>query len=151
MNTEFVLEYGRKLVRNGILLFLIGLLTGFVIPVMQNPRMGLSSHLEGVQNGMLLILLGLVLPKLNVKDRAIKWSYGLAIFGTFTNWFTTFLAGFWGAGAEMMPIAGGNFIGAAWQEGLIKVGLLSLSISMLAVSVIYLWGLRGRPTESQLA
>ena len=39
------------LLQLGILLFLIGLLTGFVIPKLANPRMGLASHLEGVLNG----------------------------------------------------------------------------------------------------
>jgi hydroxylaminobenzene mutase len=142
------LNLTRRLIRYGVLLFLFGLITGFLIPTMRNPRMGLSSHLEGVQNGMLLILFGLIWGKLNLSDRSLRWGYSLALFGTYTNWMTTFLAGLWGAGAEMMPIAGGDFFGFTWQETLIKIGLFSLSLAMVIVSGLLLWGLRGNVTES---
>lgn len=138
----------RKLLGSGMLLLLLGLFTGFAIPAMQNPRMGLSSHLEAMLNGMLLILFGLIWSRLRLPDRALKWVFGLALFGTYTNWATTLLAGLWGAGAGMMPIAGGDLFGAAWQEGLIRFGLISLSLSMIIVMGMLLWGLRGRVSES---
>ena len=150
MNTSRKAELGHKLIRYGIMLFLLGLLTGFVIPAMQNPRMGLSSHLEGVQNGMLLVLFGVIWTKLNLSDRTLLWAYCLALFGTYINWGTTLLAGLWGAGAEMMPIAGSGFFGTTLQEGLIKFGLGSLSITMLIVCGLLLWGLRGKPAEAKI-
>ena len=55
--------YGDRLLRLGVLLFLLGLLTGFAIPALANPRMGLTSHLEGLMNGMFLSL-GLLWPRL---------------------------------------------------------------------------------------
>ncbi len=148
MDQTAKLNLTRRLIRYGVLLFLFGLITGFLIPAMQNPRMGLSSHLEGVQNGMLLILFGLIWGKLSLSDRSLRWEYGLALFGIYTNWMATFLAGLRGAGAEMMPIAGGDFLGFAWQEILIKIGLFSLSLTMVIVSGILLWGLRGNVAES---
>ena len=48
----------RGLIRHGITLFLVGLLTGFIIPLTANPRAGLASHLEGVMNGTFLLALG---------------------------------------------------------------------------------------------
>lgn len=141
-------EFSSRLIRYGFLLFLLGLITGFIIPAMQNPRMGLSSHLEAVMNGMFLILLGLIWNKLTLSQNASKTTYILALFGTFTNWLTTLLAAIWGAGAEMMPIAGKNFQGTMWQEVLIKIGLISLSLSMILVCLIVLWGLRPRKSES---
>ena len=48
----------------GVLLFLFGLLTGFVIPSFRSPRIGLSAHLTGVQSGTFLIAFGLLWPKL---------------------------------------------------------------------------------------
>ncbi len=149
MNNKYKSELSRKLLRYGILLFLIGLITGFAIPAMQNPRMGLSSHLEGVMNGMLLVLFGLLWPKLNLPDKLLKWGFWLSLFGTYTNWATTLFAGFFGAGAEMMPIAGAGLTGAMWQEIIIKFGLIFLSLSMLAVCGIILWGLRGSDSENQ--
>ncbi|MGD9487193.1 MAG: hydrogenase [Calditrichaceae bacterium] len=148
MNHSTQSEQGHKLLKYGILLFLLGLLTGFVIPAMQNPRMGLSSHLEAVMNGMFLVLLGIIWPKLRLSDRLLKWSFFLALFGTYTNWITTLLAGIWGAGADMMPIAAGGFYGVAWQEALIKFGLISLSLAMVIVSGMSFWGLRSGASNS---
>lgn len=142
MSNENQLEYSRKLLQYGILLFLLGLITGFLIPILENPRMGLSSHLEGVLNGMLLMIIGLIWPKLKLTDKLLKWSYTLALFGTFTNWATTLLAGIWGAGSDMMPIAGESMHGNFLQEIVIKFGLISLSVSMVVVSLIILYGLR---------
>jgi hydroxylaminobenzene mutase len=142
------ITHRRKLYRYGIFLLLLGLLTGFAIPFLANSRMGLSSHLEGTLNGMLLVLLGAVWTHLHLGARALQWAYGLALFGTYSNWGTTFLASLWDAGGEMMPIAGGNALGRIWQEGLIKFGLLSLALAMVALCVILLWGLR-RPSSEK--
>jgi len=45
----------RRLLWNGMFLFLLGLLTGFIEPKFSNPRMGLAAHLEGVMNGTLIV------------------------------------------------------------------------------------------------
>jgi hydroxylaminobenzene mutase len=43
-----------------MLLFLLGLLTGFAVQRFTNPRMGLAAHLEGVMNGTFLLALGVL-------------------------------------------------------------------------------------------
>ncbi|MBK7630254.1 MAG: hydrogenase [Ignavibacteriales bacterium] len=144
MNINAQTEYSRKLIRYGIILFFLGLITGFIIPILENPRMALSSHLEATMNGMLLIIFGLIWPKLNLTNKLSKICFSLAIFGTFTNWITTLLASIWGAGSEMMPIAGGNLQGTTLQEIIIKTGLVSLSFSMVSVCLVLLWGLRDK-------
>jgi hydroxylaminobenzene mutase len=136
-------KYSRNLIRYGIILFILGLITGFLIPALENPRMGLSSHLEGTLNGMLLVIFGVIWVRLNLSDRAQKYAFNLALFGTYINWFTTLMAALWGAGSEMMPIAGGGLQGSDIQEILIKIGLISLSIAILASSGIILYGTRG--------
>lgn len=143
MKMDLSQQLGRRLIRYGILLFLLGLLTGLAVPAFKNPRMGLSSHLEGTLNGMVLILFGLVWSRLHLADRTLKWGYGLALYGTFINWFTTLLAAAWGAGSEMMPFAGGQHMGLPWQEIIIKFGLISLSLAMIVVSAMALGGMRG--------
>lgn len=150
MDNNFQSNLSHKLVRYGMILFSLGLLTGFGIPLMRNPRMELASHLEAVMNGMFLILLGLIWQKLRLSVGALKWGYALSLFGTFTNWVTNLLAAIWGAGAEMLPIAGGGYQGVAWQEMLIKVGLGSLSLAMLAVCIIVLWGLKASTSETHM-
>lgn len=132
---------GYRLVQFGVLLFFAGLLTGFVIPFMENPRIGLSSHLEGVLNGIFLMVLGLVWPRLNLGMRTERVAFSLALFGTFANWIATLLGGIWGAGG-MMPIASGGQAGSTWQEVAVGGLLISLSVAMLAVCPIVLIGLR---------
>jgi hydroxylaminobenzene mutase len=132
---------GHRLLQLGILLFLLGLLTGFVVPLLVNPRMGLSSHLEGILNGIFLVLLGLVWPKLRLSRFWLLAAFWLAIYGTFANWSTTLLAAFWGAGSSMMPLAARGLEGTPTQEAIIDFFLYSLSFAMIAVCVIVLWGL----------
>lgn len=129
------------LIQLGILLFLVGLLTGFVIPKLANPRMGLASHLEGVLNGIFLVALGLLWQRLNLSDGWLVVTFWLAVYGTFANWLATLLAAVWGAGA-LMPIAAMGHQGSSIQEGVIKFLLGTLSVSMIAVCVIIIAGLR---------
>jgi hydroxylaminobenzene mutase len=129
-----------------MLLFLLGLLVGFAVPALANPRMGLASHLEGVLNGTFLVVLGLVWPHLVLGGRAAATLYALALYGTFANWATTLLAAFWGAGTRM-PLAAGAHRGTAAQELTIEVLLVTLSVAIVAASVLVLWGLR-RPRSS---
>jgi hypothetical protein len=63
---------GHRLIQLGVFLFLLGLLGGFAIPFLANPRMGLASHLEGVMNGMLLVLLGLIWPRLTLRQGVLS-------------------------------------------------------------------------------
>jgi (hydroxyamino)benzene mutase len=134
-----------RLIKWGMALFLIGLLTGFAIPALANPRMGLTSHLEGIMNGTFLVVLGLVWTRLRVSERTLRVGFRLALFGAWANWATTLAAAVLGAGGTMMPLAAGGHIGSRATELLIAAGLLSLSLAMLALLGIVLWGLRGGP------
>ena len=49
-------DTGRSLIWHGVFLFLLGLLTGCVIPAVTSPRLGLSAHMEALLNGMFLVL-----------------------------------------------------------------------------------------------
>lgn len=109
-----------------------------------NPRMGLSSHLEGVMNGILLIALGAVWENVRLgpnPERAAFWSLA---YGTSVNWLTTLLAAIWGAGS-MMPIAAAERSAAPWQEAIVTAGLLSLTAAMfLGLGLVAYGVLRGR-------
>jgi len=83
----------RGLIRHGITLFLAGLLTGFAVQVMANPRAGLSGHLEGVMNGTFLIALGCAWTELRLGARTGGLVYRLVLFGTWANWTGTTLSG----------------------------------------------------------
>jgi hydroxylaminobenzene mutase len=121
---------------------LLGLLTGFALPMLENPRMGLASHLEGVLNGLLLLILGVLWPRLLLSPRQARLTMGLVVYGTFANWAATLLAAVWGAGRSM-PLAAAGHQGLAWHEGVLDLLLFSLSFAMLTVCGLILWGLRG--------
>lgn len=137
---------GRRLLQLGVLLFLLGLIVGLTVPLLTNPRMGLASHLEGITNGIFLILIGLLWQRLDLSKTGFTALFWLALYGTFANLLATFLAAVWGAGASM-PIAGLGHRGSRLQETVIDLLLFSLSAAMVAVCVLLLWGLRRSPGD----
>ena len=133
----------RRLIFLGFLLFFLGLATGLASPLLANPRMGLSSHIEGLMNGMFLVLLGLVWTRLRLSPRSLTFAFWLALYGAFVNWATTLFAAVLGAGGTMMPIASLGKKGTPLQEMIINFGLVSLSLAVLGCCGMALWGLRG--------
>lgn len=123
----------------GVFLFFLGLVIGLLIPILAKPRIGLSSHLEGVMNGMFLILLGLIWNRLTLSTFWLKSTFRLAVFGTYINFLTIGLAAATGAG-KLLPIAGGTEQGPM-IESIITFGLISLSIAMLLVCILVMKGL----------
>jgi (hydroxyamino)benzene mutase len=107
---------GRRLLRYGIVLFLLGLATGRLVQSLPLPRMGLSSHLQGVMNGTFLVVLGLVWPHLRLHALLLRAAYWLALMGTYLNWAVTLAAAAWGAGGTTMPLAAGGHRGTPDQE-----------------------------------
>ena len=134
-------DKSRALLWHGVFLFLLGLLTGIVSGSMANPRMGLSSHLEGVLNGLFLMALGLLWGRLRLPARWLTALFWLALYGTYVNWASTLAAAIFGT-SRTTPNAGAGHLGAAWQEAIVDAGLYSLSVAMVAVCVIALVGLR---------
>jgi hydroxylaminobenzene mutase len=141
-------DRSQRLVWHGLLLFLLGLLTGLAVGAVENPRMGLSAHLEGVMNGVFLAVLGVAWERLALGERAGAVLFWLALYGTYANWATTLLAALLGT-SRSTPIAGAGFAGEAWQESLVDFGLISLSLAMIAACVLALVGLRRRAGASR--
>ena len=128
-----------KLLFFGVMLFFLGLVVGLFIPMMANPRMGLSSHLEGVLNGIFLIALGLIWDKLELSKGWLSATYWLSLFGTFANWFAVLTAAVFNSG-KMMPLAAGKE-GNPAAEGIVTFLLVTLSIAMLATCIMAMTGL----------
>lgn len=136
-------RYARPLLALGAILFLLGLLTGLVIPALASSRIGLASHLEGVMNGTFLLVLGAIWHRVRLPGGLEGVCFWLLVYGTFANWLFTLLAGVFGAGG-MMPIAGGGATAEPWQEGLVRFGLVTLSFAMVAGCGLLVWGLLRR-------
>ena len=133
----------RRLIRLGVLLFLLGLFSGLIIPVLANPRMGLASHVEGVMSGILLIIMGIIWERLRLSSGAMKVTGWLLIYGAYANWANPLLAAAWAAGGSMMPMASKGLKGTPVQEMVIGILSVSLVIALITGISHVLWGLRG--------
>ncbi len=146
-NARLKKKHSDQLIFLGVLLFLLGLVTGLVVPVFTNPRLGVSSHIEGVLNGILLIVLGLIWHKVNLPGRWLKIGFWLALYGTFTNWLGILIAAIFNAGG-MLGIAANGKKGSPLAEAIVQFCLVSLSIAMLVVAVLVLLGLKRNTNQA---
>lgn len=141
MDTTYLKKVqSNRLIFLGVLLLFLGLIVGLIIPLLANPRMGLSSHIEGVLNGMLLVIFGLIWNKIDLSDRLLKITYWLAIYGTFANWFGILIAAIFDAG-KMLTIAANGREGSPVAEGIVTFSLISLTLAMLFVCITVIIGL----------
>src|SRR5258708_6581553 len=109
------LDPKRGLIRQGVMLFLAGLLTGFILPLTANPRAGLAGHLEGVMNGTFLVALGCAWAELRLGAVAGRVVYYLLVFGSWANWAGTLLSAVLGT-SKATPLAGAGHAGTPFEE-----------------------------------
>ncbi len=132
----------RMILFAGMLLFLIGIVSGATAQLFHNPRLALSGHLEGLLNGMFLLAVGLLWPRLRLGDALRAATMWLLLFGTYANWALTLLGAAWGT-KKLTPIAGAGYDAASWQENVIDAGLIVMILAMLAAISLLVYGLRG--------
>lgn len=136
----------RRLVWHGIVLFLLGLLTGLVGEQFTNARMGLSAHLEGILNGILLIALASAWQEVRLSVPVARLALLLLLYGAYANWAVTTLAAIFGT-QSMTPIAAAGHAGAPWQEITVSIGFISVALAIIAASILLLFGLRAKPAS----
>lgn len=136
----------RQLMWHGVLLFLLGLITGLLEQRFTNVRMGLAAHLEGVMNGILLLALGSAWDEVRLPNPVKVTAYWAALYGTYVNWFVTSMAAAFGTAANS-PITSAGHRGQPWQESFVAIGFLTVTIAIIATSMLVLWGLRGTVAE----
>lgn len=121
----------------GLLLFLLGLLEAYFIPVLASPRLGVSAHTTGMQAGVALIAVGLLWPQLPLWD---GWSaptgYGLWI-SLYVVFAGMTLGAIWATGRSL-PIASGGVPAQAWQELVVRILLATGSIGTTAAIAVIL-------------
>jgi hydroxylaminobenzene mutase len=140
-----------RLARHGVVVLLLGLLTGFVIGHLHNPHLGDAAHLVGLIGGFGMIALGLLWPKLSLGrawSRAGAWMTAASMY---LNWLGCIFLGAFGSGpnAPSSPILGSPLL---WD----RAGQIALMIGAflsLFATLIVLLGLRKltTPAEAQTA
>jgi hydroxylaminobenzene mutase len=73
----------------GLVLFLLGLLTGLAVPLLKNPRIGVASHLQGMTNGPFLMVVGLMWPLVTLPQVLQVVTVALLTYGAYANWLAT--------------------------------------------------------------
>jgi len=89
---------------SGTVLFLLSLLSGFAMPFLANPRMGVSAHVAGLESGMALWVLGLMWQRMALPFGAERTAQIVAVAGFYAI-ISLFLAALWGTshGAPAAP------------------------------------------------
>ena len=131
-----------RLLQFGLVLFLLALLVGLVVPRFAVPRLGLSVHLLGILQGIFLVAIGLLWPKLTLSRVTSRVAFWSSIYGCYSAWTANILAAIWGAGNALLPLAAGQARGSLVQERIIAFGLRSAAASLVATLILLLWGLR---------
>ena len=133
-----------SLIRAGAILFLIGgLFFAFPYPIYVNIRMALTAHLEGIMNGIMLMVIGLIWNELRLASFAKTAAYWGGLYGAYSNWLACWLSAIWGA-SEMSPVAGAGFHALPWQENVVRFLFMSCGISIILCFILIIWGLRGK-------
>jgi hydroxylaminobenzene mutase len=136
-------QQGRRLLWHAFLLLLLGLITGLLLKVLHNPRLGVAAHLIGIFDGVFLAMLGLAWEHFDLSERLRGFLFWSALYGTYMGWASNLAAAVFGT-SRMTPIAGAGFAGEPWQENLIMVVLITVAIALIGMCLVALWGLRNK-------
>ncbi len=139
---------GHRMLQIGVALFVFTALEGFVIPSLPVPRLGLSVHRLGALQGVMLLGLGLLWPRLRLGAAASRTAFWTYLYSSFATLVPYILAALWGAGHTTIPLAAGTARGSATQETVIKVILYSAAPTFLVSMALVIRGLRIVDTRS---
>jgi hydroxylaminobenzene mutase len=147
--SNILLRQGHRMLQVGVALFLFSSLEGFVIPSFPVPRLGLTVHTLSGLEGVIVLALGLMWPKLHLGATTSRIAFWFFVYSTFATLVPYVLAAVWGAGNSTMPLAAGTAQGSHFQELIIKIVLYSAAPTVLVSLGLILWGLRIPEPQSQ--
>ncbi len=139
---------GRKILVNGMVLVLFGLIWGLVVPHTPFPRLALGAHIQLVTNGMLFIVMALLLMTLpnNVGPRSATFMLA-AVCLTWIMALSEIANAWWGTN-QVLPLAAqqaGAGGGAAWQELLVKLAHIVAGLALIVAWALLVAGFRKKP------
>jgi hydroxylaminobenzene mutase len=81
---------------------------GFAIPYFEVPNLGRSVHTLSGFVGVLFLALGLVWPRLNLGAAGARVAFWFLIYSALATIAGFLIAGVWGAGSSIIPLAAGG-------------------------------------------
>jgi len=128
---------------SGVLLFLLGLLSGFAIPLLRSPRIGLSAHVAAIQSGLALVAVAWAGSRLTLPE---GWAAAIAHtlwVSLYVLWVGLLFAGAYGTG-RTLPIAGAGLRAKPWQEttALVLIGAASVGSAAAIAALLWHWSWR---------
>lgn len=138
-------RHGHRLLQLGVSLVLFALLVGLAMSHFTVPRLALSAHLIGILQGVLLISLGQLWPKLSLSPAVSRVAFWLLVYGCIAALTANLLGAAWGAGNSIVPMAAGSAHGSTLQEAVINILLRSAAPALIVGLFLVLLGLRVRP------
>jgi hydroxylaminobenzene mutase len=96
-------------------------------------------------NGILLLASGAAWNEVTPSHPVKVTAYCTALYGTLRKRLVTPIAAAFGTSANS-PIYFGHS-GKPWQESFIATGFLTVTLAIIATSILVLWGLRGTTAE----
>lgn len=146
--SNLLLRQGHRLLQIGVALFLFTSFEGFAVPYFAVPNLGRSAHTLSAFSGVLLLALGLAWPKLRLGTTAARIAFWLLIYSDLATVAAFLMAGVWGAGNSIMPLAAGTARGSDFQETAIAIVAYSAAPTGITSFALILWGLRLAPLRS---
>jgi (hydroxyamino)benzene mutase len=148
MNTANTLlsRQSHRLLQLGVAFIFYSAFAGFTIPFLASPRIGLSVHTLSALQGVFLLAVGLLWPRLRLGVAASWVAFWLFLYGAASILAAYTFAAIWGVGNETIMLAGklphGLSHGTAFQEMVIKLLAYSSAPTGLTSFALILWGLR---------
>jgi hydroxylaminobenzene mutase len=137
-----LIRQGHRMLQIGIGLFVFSAVEGFIIPAVPYPRLGLSVHTLSALQGVMLLGLGLLWPRLNLGATAAHIAFWTYLYSSFATLIPYVMAALWGAGNTTIPLAAGPAHGSDTQELIMRIVLYSAAPVFFVSMAIVLWGLR---------
>jgi (hydroxyamino)benzene mutase len=118
------LRQGYRLLQIGLTLFLITSFEGFAIPYFGAPRLGLSVHSLSALLGVMLLIMGLLWPRLTLTAAESRMAFWCLIYSTLAIVVAFQLESLWGVNTSTMLVAYSSAPAGVASFGLILRGFL---------------------------
>jgi hydroxylaminobenzene mutase len=138
-SSKLIAQQGLRLLQLGVALLLFTSFEGFAIPYFAVPNLGRSVHTLSGFVGVLFLALGLVWPRLNLGAAGARVAFWFLIYSALA---TILIAGVWGVGSSIIPLAAGGARGSDFQETVIQIVMYPAAPTGIISFALILWGLR---------